>query len=393
MGHLPASSALSRLTVIDLSHVRAGPVAVRQLGDWGANVIKIERPGDPGDFAGRHEADFQHKHRNKRGIALDLKKPEGVAVLMKMVAQADIVVENYRPDVKKRLGIDYESMRKVNPRIIYCSISAFGQDGPYKDRPGVDQIIQGLAGFMSINGEAGRGPMRAGIPLSDIAAGLFGALGILVALYEREQSGEGQWVQTSLLESQTFMLDLQAVRYLVENTIPKQSGNGHPTGVATNAYKTTDGYINIAPLPAHWDRLCRAIGREDLINHPDYKTKEQRRGKRKEIDDLITSITSEVDSATMLARLDAADVPAGRINTIDQVFDDPQMKHLAMTQTVDSPKLGTITLMGQPVRLSRTPSKLTRACPEFAQHTDELLAEFGYGADDIKRLRADGIAE
>ena len=393
MGHLPASKALANLTVIDLTHVRAGPVCVRQLADWGANVIKVERPGNPDDFAGRHEADFQHKHRNKRSIALDLKSEEGVAILKRMCAKADIVVENYRPDVKHRLGVDYETLKRLNPRLIYCSISAFGQDGPYKDRPGVDQIIQGMSGFMSVTGEPGRGPMRAGIPLSDISAGLFGALGILVALYARERTGQGQWVQTSLLEAQLFMLDLQAVRYLVEGLVPKQVGNGHPTGAATNAYKTKDGHINIAPLPAHWDRLCRAIGREDLITHPDFATKAARRAHKKEIDEIVTGVSSKLGSAEMLAKLDAADVPAGPINGIDQAFADPQVRHLAMTQSVDSEKLGSITLMGQPVRLSDMPSQLQRPCPEFAEHTDEILGEFGFSAAEILGLRQRGSVE
>ena len=393
MPHKPGSAALRHITVIDLTHVRAGPVCVRQLADWGANVWRVERVGNPADFAGRHDADFQHKHRNKRAVALDLKSAEGRAVLYKMVEKADVIVENYRPDVKQRLGIDYDTLHKINPRLIYCSISAFGQDGPYKDRPGVDQIIQGLGGFMSITGEPGRGPMRAGIPLSDISAGLFASIGVLTALVERSVSGEGQWVQTSLLESQIFMLDLQAIRYLVDGVVPKQVGNEHPTGVPTNAYRTKDGYINIAPTPPMWDRLCRAIEREDLITHPDYDDKNKRRAKRKEINDMIEAITSQMDSKTLLAKLDAADVPAGVIYTIEETFADPQVQHLEMVQTVDSPKLGELRLMRQPIQMSRTPQKLTTPTPEFGEHTDEILAEVGYSAADITRLRETGAVE
>ena len=393
MPHKPGSSALSHLTVIDLTHVRAGPVCVRQLADWGANVWRVERVGNPADFAGRHEADFQHKHRNKRAIALDLKSEEGRSVLRRMVAKADVLVENYRPDVKHRLGIDYETLRKINPKLIYTSISAFGQDGPYKDRPGVDQIIQGMSGFMSITGEPGRGPMRAGIPLSDISAGLFAALGIMTALVERSVSGEGQWVQTSLLESQIFMLDLQAIRYLVDGVVAKQVGNEHPTGVPTNAYKTKDGYINIAPTPPMWDRLCRAIGREDLITDPEYADKTKRRQKRKEVNDMVQAITSQMDSKTLLEKLDAADVPAGVINTIDQTFADPQVEHLQMVQTVQSPALGELRLMRQPFNLTRTPSQLTTPTPEFGEHTDEILAELGYSEEEGAKLKASKAVE
>jgi crotonobetainyl-CoA:carnitine CoA-transferase CaiB-like acyl-CoA transferase len=393
MGHRAASHALEDLTVIDLTHVRAGPVCVRQLGDWGANVIKVDRPGNPRDFSRRHESDFQNNHRNKRSIALDLKSAAGVAVLHRLVERADIVVENYRPDVKRRLGIDYERLRIANPRIIYCSISAFGQDGPYRDRPGLDQIIQGMSGFMSITGEPTREPMRAGIPIADISAGIFGAMGILVALYERERSNEGQWVQTSLLESQLFMLDFQAARYLIDGHVPNRVGNAHPTGPATNAYPTKDGYVNISPLQGHWKGLCRALGREDLIDHPNYATQEARRLHSDELNELITGITRTLDAQTLLSRLEAADVPGGPINTIAEAFADPQVEHVKMVQTVESPSLGTLPLMRQPVQLSRTPSTLTVSCPEYAEHTNEVLEEFGYTPHEIAALREAGVAE
>jgi crotonobetainyl-CoA:carnitine CoA-transferase CaiB-like acyl-CoA transferase len=298
-----------------------------------------------------------------------------------------VIVENYRPDVKHRLGIDYETLAKINPRLVYASISAFGQDGPYKDRPGVDQIIQGLSGIMSITGQADGPPTRVGIPIADISAGLFAALGILTALVERSVSGQGQWVQTSLLESQVFMLDLQAIRYLVDGVVGKRVGNEHPTGVPTNAYRTKDGYINIAPTPPMWNRLCKALDREDLITHPDYATKDARRKRRKEVNDLIESITMTMDSETLLAKLDAADVPAGVIYDIGQMFDDPQVKHLRMSQPVQSAKLGELNLLRQPFNLSRTPSQLALPTPEFGEHTDELMREIGFDAGEIARLR------
>jgi crotonobetainyl-CoA:carnitine CoA-transferase CaiB-like acyl-CoA transferase len=393
MTYTPASRALQDLVVLDLTHARAGPVCVRQLADWGANVIRIERPGDPADIAGRHEADFQNKHRNKRGMALNLRSPEGREILHRLAKQADVLVENFRPDVKERLGFGYETIKAINPRLIYASISAFGQDGPYKARPGVDQIVQGMSGLMSITGEPGRGPMRVGIPIADIVTGLHSALGILVALYEREKSNEGQWVQASLLESQIFMLDLQAARYLVDGVVPKQVGNEHPTGVPTNVYKTKDGYVNIAPIPSMWGRLCKALGREDLIEHPDFATREVRRKRRKEVNGLIQSITAEMDTATVMAKLDAAEVPCGPIYSIEEAFNDPQAKHLGLGQTVTGTDGKPITLPRQPFRLSRTPSTLAVRTPEFAEHTDELLSEFGFSAAEIKAFREGGVVE
>jgi formyl-CoA transferase len=389
----PASHALEGLVVLDLTHARAGPVCVRQLADWGANVIRIERPGNPEDFSARHEADFQNKHRNKRGIALNLRSDEGQAILHRLVEQADVIVENFRPDVKGRLGCDYETLRLKNPRIILTSISAFGQDGPYRDRPGVDQVMQGMSGLMSITGEPGRGPMRVGIPIADIVTGLFGAIGTLTALLERHKSGEGQWVQTSLLESQTFMLDLQAARYLVDGVVPKQVGNEHPSGVPTNAYKTKDGYVNVAPIPSMWPRLCKALGREEWIDHPDFATREVRRKRRKEINGLIADIVAEMDSATLLAKLAAAEVPGGPIYTIDQAYSDPQAEHMKLTQTVTATNGKPMRLPRQPFSLSRTASVLATRTPEFAEHSDEILAEFGFSAVEIANFRQRGSVE
>jgi formyl-CoA transferase len=393
MGYEPASRALAGLKVIDMTHARAGPVCVRQLADWGANVVRIERPGNPEDFSARHEADFQNKHRNKRSIALNLRSDEGRAILYKMIETTDVLVENFRPDVKTRLKFDYETLRAMNPRLVYASISAFGQDGPYADRPGVDQVVQGMSGLMSVTGEPGRGPMRVGIPISDIVTGLYTSIGILTALVERQTSGQGQWVQASLLECQTFMLDLQAAKYLVEGVVPKQAGNGHPSGGPTNAYKTKDGYVNVAPMPAMWARLCKALGREEWITHPDYATREVRRKRGREINAEVAAIIAEMDTATVIAKLDAAEVPCGPINTIDQAYADPQAKHLKLTQTVTATDGKPMTLPRQPFTLSRTPSKLMRRTPEFAEHTDELLAEFGFSAADIKGFRERGSVE
>ena len=393
MPYQPASRALQGLVVLDLTHARAGPVCARQLADWGADVIRIERPGDPADIAGRHEADFQNKHRNKRGMALNLREAAGREILYRLAARADVLVENFRPDVKERLKFDYATLAAINPRLVYCSISAFGQDGPYKARPGVDQIVQGMSGLMSITGEPGRGPMRVGIPIADIVTGLHAALGILVALLERATSTRGQWVQASLIESQMFTLDLQAARYLVDGVVPRQVGNEHPTGVPTNVYKTRDGYVNIAPIPAMWGRLCKALGREDLIEHPDFATREVRRKRRAEVNALIQGITAEIDTATLMLRLEEAQVPCGPIYTVAEAFNDPQAKHLRLGQTVTAADGREITLPRQPFRLSRTPSKLAVRTPEFAEHTDEVLSDFGFSKDEIAAFRERGVVE
>jgi crotonobetainyl-CoA:carnitine CoA-transferase CaiB-like acyl-CoA transferase len=389
----PASRALEGLIVLDLTHARAGPVCVRQLADWGANVIRIERPGNPEDFAARHDSDFQNKHRNKRGIAVNLASDEGRNILHKLAEKSDVLVENFRPDVKNRLGFDYETLRVKNPRIVLTSISAFGQDGPYRDRPGVDQVVQGMSGLMSVTGEPGRGPMRVGIPIADIVTGLFAANGILTALMERDKSGEGQWVQTSLLEAQTFMLDLQAARYLVDGVVPGQVGNEHPSGVPTNAYKTKDGYVNVAPIPSMWPRLCKALGREEWIDHPDFATREVRRKRRKEINGLIADIVAEMDCATLLAKLEAAEVPGGPIYTIEQAYNDPQAKHMKLTQTIAGTGGKVMALPRQPFTLSRTGSVLATRTPEFAEHTDEVLAEFGFSHAEIAGFRERGSIE
>ena len=395
MNNASPSTALDDVTVLDLTRVRAGPTCVRQFADWGAKVIKIEMPEEGGaatqtDFAARHEPDFQNLHRNKRSMTLNLKSRDGAAVLRRMVERADIIVENYRPDVKTRLGIEYEALSRVNPRLIYASISGFGQDGPYSERPGVDQIAQGLSGLMSVTGEPGRGPMRVGTALADLSAGVFAAMGILVALHERERSGRGQWVQTSLLQAQIFMLDFQAARYLVSGEVAGQAGNNHPTGVPTGVFRTKDGYVNIAPTPVMWRRFCNAIGRNDWIEHPNYATAKDRRGHREELNERIGEIASIMTTNALVEKLNQASIPCGPIYTIDQTFADPQVRHLGIAQEVHSKALGPIKLVGQPFTLSRTPSQLVNGAPEYGEQTDEILVEFGYSPDDIVRLRQTG---
>ena len=386
---------LSRYTVLDLTRARSGPTAVRQLADWGANVIKIEEPGeqdgDGGPFDRRHGSDFQNLHRNKRSITLNLKSPDGVAIFKRMVEKADVVVENYRPGVKHRLGIDYESLRKINPRLVYASISGFGQEGPYRDRPGLDHVVQGMGGLMSITGLPGQGPVRAGIAISDSSAGLYCAFGIVLALLEREHSGEGQWVQTSLLQALIAMLDFQAARWLVNREVPPQAGNNHPTAIPTGVFKTADGYINIAASGNLYERLCRAIGAPELIKHPDYADFKLRQKHRDALNEEIAARTVKKTSAEWIELLNEAGVPCGPIYTIDKMFADSQVQQLAMAQPVVHPKLGKIEIVGQGVKLVRTPAQVRRPAPDRGAHTREVLAEFGCDAATIEDLERRGI--
>jgi crotonobetainyl-CoA:carnitine CoA-transferase CaiB-like acyl-CoA transferase len=386
-----ASQALSRFTVLDLTRVRSGPTCVRQLGDWGANIIKIETPPHLVDGEGpggpREGSDFQNLQRNKRSMTLDLKAPQGIAAFKRMVEKADVVVENFRPDVKDRLGIEYESLKKINKRIVLASISGFGQDGPYAKRPGFDQIAQGMGGLMSVTGAPGGGPMRVGIPVADLTAGLFCALGILTALLERETSGEGQWVSTSLLQAQIFMLDFQASRFLTEGVVSKQAGNNHPTSIPTGVFKTSDGYLNIAVAGAViWERFCGAVGRPEWVTSPDYKTGKLRLQNRDKLNAEIDKATETKSSAEWVEIFNKVGVPCGPIYSIDQVFDDPQVKHLGIAQESarsDGSRLG---LVGQPFKLSRTPSKIAARPPNLGEHTDEILKEFGFTEKDIAQL-------
>ena len=386
-----ASNALSHLTVIDLTRVRAGPTAVRQLADWGAQVIKVEMPPgmDEGEGVGgpRDDSDFQNVHRNKRGMTLNLKSPQGVAILKKLVARADVLVENYRPDVKERLGIGYETKAAVNPRLVYGSISGYGEDGPYRLRPGFDQIAQGMGGLMSITGLPGQGPVRVGIPIADLCAGIFCAYGIVVALLEREKSGRGQWVKSSLLQAQLFMLDFQAARWLMKGEVPKQAGNNHPTSIPTGVYRTRDGYMNIA-ASGHkiWLRMCDAIGAPELAAHPDYATGAARSKNRDALHAEMEKRLLAHDSAHWIDLLNKAGVPSGPIYAIDEAFGDPQAQHLGIVQ-----KVGDVAYLGQPVTLSRTPSQVASHPPALGEHTTEILRDLGCDATEIEQLVAHGI--
>jgi crotonobetainyl-CoA:carnitine CoA-transferase CaiB-like acyl-CoA transferase len=388
-----ASSALARFRVLDLTRVRAGPTCARQLADWGADVIKIEMPEgmEAGEGMGgpRLGPDFQNLHRNKRGMTLNLKEPEGVAILKRLAAKADVVVENFRPDVKHRLGIDYEALSAVNPGLVYASISGFGEDGPYASRPGFDQIAQGMGGLMSITGEPGRGPMRVGIPIADLCAGIFAAQGILVALLEREVSGKGQWIRTSLLQAQLFMLDFQAARWLMAGEVAPQAGNNHPTSIPTGVFRTRDGHINIAAAGQHiWQRLARTLGAGHWLDDPRFATPAARSKNRDALQVEIDAITANDDSANWIAKLNEAGVPCGPIYSIDQSFADPQVKHLGVAQSLPKADGTPVAYVGQPIIASRTPSHVASHPPAAGEHTDAILADLGFDAAQIADLHA-----
>lgn len=382
---------LSRYRVLDLTRVRAGPTAVRQLADWGADVIKIEPPIDPAletEMGGmRLGPDYQNLHRNKRSITLDLKTDEGRALLLDLARTADVLVENFRPDVKHRLGIDYDTLRAVNPRLIYASLSGFGQDGPYAKRPGYDQIIQGMTGMMSVTGLPGHGPVRAGVAIADTTAGLYGAMAIMMALLDREHSGEGQWVQTSLLESLLAVMDFQAARWLVAGQVPTQAGNDHPTIIPTGVFDTTDGKINICVSGAvMWKRLCDTLAQPDWLTDPRFCTNAARSENRKALGDALAALFRTNSNAYWIERLNRAGLACGPVNTLDQAFADPQVQHLGMAWPVAHPKLGDIGLVGQPFRTSRHQASVRSVAPMPGQHNRDILTELGLKEEQINDL-------
>ena len=385
---------LAHIKVLDLTRVRAGPTAVRQLADWGADVIKIEQPGDGGGTLGgaRHGPDFQNLHRNKRSLSLNLKSDQGREIFFKLVNDADVVVENYRPDVKFRLGIDYEKVKAANPRVVYASISGFGQDGPYGHLPGFDQVAQGMGGLMSITGLPGQGPVRAGIPVADLSAGLYTALGILTALIGRQHTGTGQWVQASLLEAQIAMLDFQAERWLLDGEVAPQAGNNHPTGIPTGVFATADGHINIAATGAAiYERFSEVMQRPDWLTDERFRSPGARSKNRDAMNAEIEAITVGRSSEAWIKAFNDAGVPAGYIYSIDEVFNDPQVKHLQMASPVHHPELGDISLVAQPVTLSDAPFRIRLATPKLGEHTDEVLSAIGYSDGEIEQFRLDEV--
>lgn len=390
---------LEHIRVLDLTIARAGPMAVRLLADWGADVIKIEPPprkDAQGNSVtgGRRGPDEQNLHRNKRSLAIDLKHKDGKALFHRLAKSADIVVENFRSSVKYRLGVDYETLKAINPRLIYASISGFGQDGPDSQRPGVDQIIQGMSGLMSITGEPNQGPMRVGIAISDTSAGMFLGQGILLALVHRERTGQGQWVHTSLLEAMMSKLDFQGARYTMSGEEPTQQGNDHPTQVPMGMFEAKDGYVNIAAFGGQmWQRFCEALNAAALFNHPDYQSVGSRTRHREQIKADMNAITAQYSVAELVLCLNEAGVPCGPINTVKEAFENPQVKHLGMSVPTSHQTLGEINLVRSPINLSDFPhpAKLSRGAPDPGADSDDVLAELGFSSEEIAALQRDEV--
>src|SRR6516225_3202336 len=385
--------ALSHIKVIDLCRARSGPTCVRQLSEMGAQVIKVEALVSDDDGTGvRHGFDFQNVHPNKRSMTLNLKAPEGREVLLKMVADADVVVENFRPDVKFRLGIDYETLAKINPRLVYGSISGVGQTGPYRDRPGLDQIAQGLSGLMTVNGEPGRGPMRVGLPVADLTAGFMLAHGIVCALLERERSGVGQWVHTSLLQANIRLMEFQAARYLLAGEVPGQAGNYHPISEPTGVYRASDGSLIIqAGGQTMFRRLCEALDGPELVSDERFVDGKTRLKHRPELTVEIEKRLAARTAEEWVERLTEFGVPAGPVLNVEECFANEQVRTLPMVQEVQHPLLGRERLLGPGVNMERTPPRICSAAPEHGEHTDEVLAELGYSEDEVARFRREGI--
>jgi formyl-CoA transferase len=391
-----AKLPLENLTVLDLTRVRAGPTCVRQFADWGAHCIKIEATADADprghDPKARIAPDFWNLHRNKRSITLNLKKPDAKEIFFKLVEKADIIVENYRPGVKHRLGIDYEACKKVNPHIVYGSISGFGQTGPYAERPGVDQIAQGMGGLMSITGEPGQGPLRVGVPISDLTAGMYCAMGILVALYEREVTGVGRWVHTSLLEAEIAMLDYQVTRWTITKEVPPQAGNNHPKSCPVGLFPTKDGNVNISAGGDYmFKRMSDALDAPQLLEVPEFKDKAVRLANRQMTNDAVGEVTKEWATEDIVNTLNDAGVPCGPVYTIDKMLEDPQVKHVGMTWPCEHPEKGAVSVNGNAINLEGVPKGVRNVTPALGDYNDELLASLGYDAASIEKFRGDGV--
>ena len=397
MPKIQASTALSHFKVVDLSRGRAGPACVRVLTDFGADVIRVEPPKgvDPNEalFADKRDGgDFQNLNRNKRSLTLNLKKPGALDILKRMIVDADVVIENWRPDIKKKLGVDYETLAKINPRIVMASISGYGEDGPYASRAGFDQVMQGMGGLMSVTGEPGRGPMRAGIAVADMSAGLYTAIGILTALLERERSGRGQWVQTSLLHSQIAMLDFQAARYLNDGDVPTQAGNNHPTSCPMGLYQAIDGVFTLgASGEGHWVKLCEIIERPDLLAEPDFKINKLRVASRERVNKELNQEFGKKPVAYWVEALNRVGVPAGPVYDVPQMFEDPQVKHLEIDKPITCDDGKVRHFISLPMKLSRTPAEVVTRAPWWGEHTDEVLGELGYTADEIAKFHEDSV--
>ena len=392
----PARLPLSRFKVIDLTLARAGPSCVRTLADWGADVIRIEPPpsdADASELVGRRDgSDFQNLHRNKRAITLNLKSDAGREVFMRLAEQADVIIENMRPGVTKRLGVDFASVKQRNPRIVYGSISGFGQYGPYTSRPSIDQIAQGMSGIMSVTGLPGQGPVRVGVAVTDIMAGAFLAQGVLIALLDREVSGEGRWVQTSLIEAGLTLLDFQATRWTMDKKVPPQEGNFHPTNTPMGLYPTADGFLNLSATGnKNFSTFCRLIGREKMASDPRFTSSALRARNKEALNELIASALRTRTSRDWFEMMVEAGLPCGPVYNIKDAFADPQVEALRIRRTVTHPRLGDVDLIAQPCEMTGFDRSIRTATPDLGEHNDEILRSLGYDTEAIERLKAERV--
>jgi crotonobetainyl-CoA:carnitine CoA-transferase CaiB-like acyl-CoA transferase len=394
--------ALDGIRVIDLTEVMAGPFATMLLADLGADVVKVEPPRrgdrsrrmDPITTGGESGA-FLAVNRNKRSIVLNLKAPRGLELLRSLVAEADVLVENYRPGVTARLGIDYPALATVNPRLVYASISGFGQTGPKAHRGGFDLIAQGESGIMSVTGDpAGGSPVKSGIPVTDLGAGLFLIYGILSALLARARTGEGQHVDTSLFEAGLGLSVWEATEHFYTGRTPRPTGSAHRLSAPYQAFETADGHITVgADGELHWPRFCALIGRPELADDPRFQTNAKRLEHLAELVPLIEERTRCASRQERLERLHQAGIPAGSINSVPEALHDPQTVAREMVLELDHPRAGRIRALGPPVKLSGTPATVRRPAPDFGEHTVEVLGDLGLDAEAVAALRADGIVE
>lgn len=387
--------ALDGIKVLDLSRALAGPYCTMMLADMGAEIIKVEMPGTGDDsrawgppFVEGESAYFMSINRNKKSITLDMKGSKAIEIIMKLIKGSDVLVENFRPGAMERLGLAYQQVKAMNPRLVYCSISGFGQNGPYRMLPGFDQVLQGMGGLMSITGEPDGPPVKVGVPIADITAGMFAAYGIAIALFTREKTGSGQMVDISLLDSQVALLTYRAGSFFASGEIPKRVGSGHPVIVPYQAFKAKDVYINIAVGNDQlWGKFCKAVGLEDIMNDPRFATNAKRVQNRNEVVKAVGDLIATKNGEEWLKILTDAGIPCGPIYTVDKIFSDPQVIHRQMVAELHHPKAGTIKVTGNPVKLSDTPGEPSVAPPLLGQHTQEVLEGLGYSAKEIEELR------
>ncbi len=387
--------ALSGVRVLDLTRALAGPYCTLMLGDYGADVIKIEIPGRGDDtrqwgppFIRGESAYFLSINRNKRSLTLNLKEPAGREIFMKLAKGADVVVENFTPGVVDRLGIDYEAVKAVNAKIVYASISGFGQTGPYRKKPAYDQMMQGLGGIMSLTGEPDGEPQKMGIALTDIGAGMLAAYAITVALFHRERTGQGQYIDVSMLDLQVSWLTYQAGTYFATGAPPARVGAAHPNLAPYQAFMGADGkFVNVAVgNERFWGRFCKAMGRMDLVDHPKFALNRDRVNNRKELIDLLQEEFRKEDASHWVGILEEAGVPCGPINDLEDVFGDAQVNEREMRLKVQHPSAGEIDQTGIPIKFSATPGAIDAPPPELGEHSEQVLRELGYSSEDIEGL-------